>query len=119
VGRQREGRVHEGDGRVHEATGIKVDYTTARDFDAGDRTRLAAGNPPESRSSRAGRPRDLAKQGAVKDLEPRASKSYLTARYSRRGSSSAPSTGRSTALPAKANSKSVVWYRPISSRSTS
>src|SRR5947208_8227578 len=65
-------------------TGIKVNYTTARDFVPVIRTRLAAGNPPDvAIIPRPGVLSDLAKQGAVKELSKLGlSRSYLTARYS-------------------------------------
>src|SRR5438034_6107911 len=51
------------------ATGIKVNYTSARDFIPEIRTRLAAGNPPEiGILPRPGYITTLAKQGALKQL---------------------------------------------------
>src|SRR5439155_1414982 len=50
-------------------TGIKVEYTSARDFIPEVRTRLAAGNPPEiGILPRPGYITTLAKQGALKPL---------------------------------------------------
>src|SRR3954454_515464 len=50
-------------------TGIKVEYTSARDFIPEIRTRLAAGNPPEiGILPRPGYITTLAKQGAAKRL---------------------------------------------------
>jgi alpha-glucoside transport system substrate-binding protein len=96
------------------ATGIKVDYTTARDFVPVIRTRLAAGNPPEvAIIPRPGVLSDLAKQGAVKDLGSMGlSKSYLTARYSPAWIKLGTVNGKIYGVAAKANSKSVMWYRP-------
>jgi alpha-glucoside transport system substrate-binding protein len=49
------------------ATGIKVEYTSARDFIPEVRTRLAAGNPPDiGILPRPGYIGTLAKQGALK-----------------------------------------------------
>jgi alpha-glucoside transport system substrate-binding protein len=95
-------------------TGIKIDYTTARDFEPVIRTRLAAGNPPEvAIIPRPGVLGDLAKQGAVKDLGTMGiSKSYLTARYSPAWIKLGTVNGKVYGVAAKANSKSVMWYRP-------
>ena len=95
-------------------TGIKVNYTTARDFEPVIRTRLAAGNPPEiAIIPRPGVLSDLAKQGAVKDLGTMGlSRSYLTARYSPAWIKLGTVNGKIYGVAAKANSKSVMWYRP-------
>jgi ABC-type glycerol-3-phosphate transport system substrate-binding protein len=95
-------------------TGIKVTYTTARDFVPVIRTRLAAGNPPDvAIIPRPGVLSDLAKQGAVKELSKLGlSKSYMTARYGPAWISLGTVNGKLYGVAAKANSKSVVWYRP-------
>jgi alpha-glucoside transport system substrate-binding protein len=95
-------------------TGVKVDYTTARDFVPVIRTRLAAGNPPEvAIIPRPGVLSDLAKQGAVKDLGSLGlSTSYLKARYGPAWIKLGTVNGKVYGVAAKANSKSVVWYRP-------
>jgi alpha-glucoside transport system substrate-binding protein len=95
-------------------TGIKVTYTTARDFVPVIRTRLAAGNPPDvAIIPRPGVLADLAKQGAVKELSKLGlSKSYMTARYGPAWISLGTVGGKLYGVAAKANSKSVVWYRP-------
>jgi alpha-glucoside transport system substrate-binding protein len=95
-------------------TGIKVNYTTARDFVPVIRTRLAAGNPPDvAIIPRPGVLSDLAKQGAVKDLGKLGlSKSYMTARYGPAWIALGTVGGKIYGVAAKANSKSVVWYRP-------
>jgi alpha-glucoside transport system substrate-binding protein len=95
-------------------TGIKVNYTTARDFEPVIRTRLAAGNPPEiAIIPRPGVLADLAKQGAVKDLGTMGlSRSYLTARYGPAWIKLGTVNGKIYGVAAKANSKSVMWYRP-------
>ena len=95
-------------------TGIKVTYTTARDFVPVIRTRLAAGNPPDvAIIPRPGVLADLAKQGAVKELSKLGlSKSYMTARYGPAWIQLGTVGGKLYGVAAKANSKSVVWYRP-------
>jgi alpha-glucoside transport system substrate-binding protein len=95
-------------------TGITVEYTTARDFVPVIRTRLAAGNPPDvAIIPRPGVLNDLAKQGAVKDLGPMGlTKSYITARYSPAWVKLGTVNGKIYGVAAKANSKSVMWYRP-------
>jgi alpha-glucoside transport system substrate-binding protein len=97
-----------------QATGINVEYTSARDFVPVIRTRLAAGNPPDvAIIPRPGVLSDLAKQGAVKDLGTMGiSKSYLTARYSPAWIKLGTVNGKIYGVAAKANSKSVMWYRP-------
>ncbi|MDX6514213.1 MAG: alpha-glucoside transport system substrate-binding protein [Gaiellaceae bacterium] len=95
-------------------TGIKVNYTTARDFVPAIRTRLAAGNPPEvAIVPRPGVLADFARQGAVKDLGKMGlSKSYISARYGPAWIKLGTVDGKLYGVAAKANSKSVVWYRP-------
>jgi alpha-glucoside transport system substrate-binding protein len=95
-------------------TGITVEYTTARDFVPIIRTRLAAGNPPDvAIIPRPGVLNDLAKQGAVKDLGSMGlSRSYITARYSPAWVKLGTVNGKIYGVAAKANSKSVMWYRP-------
>lgn len=95
-------------------TSIKVNYTTARDFVPVIRTRLAAGNPPDvAIIPRPGVLTDLAKQGAVKDLGTMGlSRSYITARYSPAWVKLGTVNGKIYGVAAKANSKSVMWYRP-------
>ena len=97
-----------------QATGINVEYTSARDFVPVIRTRLAAGNPPDvAIIPRPGVLTDLAKQGAVKDLGTMGiSKAYLTARYSPAWIKLGTVNGKIYGVAAKANSKSVMWYRP-------
>ena len=95
-------------------TGVKVKYTTARDFEPAIRTRLAAGNPPEvAIIPRPGVLADLARQGALKDLGKLGlSNSYLSARYDAGLRQLVTFGGKVYGVPAKGNSKSVVWYRP-------
>lgn len=95
-------------------TGIKVNYTTARDFVPVIRTRLAAGNPPEvAIIPRPGVLADLARQGAVKNLATMGlSSGYIRARYSPAWVKLGTVDGKTYGVAAKANSKSVIWYRP-------
>jgi len=95
-------------------TGTKVQYTTARDFEPAIRTRLAAGNPPDiAIIPRPGVLADLARQGALKDLGKLGlSNSYLSARYDAGLRQLVTFSGKIYGVPAKGNSKSVVWYRP-------
>jgi alpha-glucoside transport system substrate-binding protein len=95
-------------------TGTKINYTTARDFAPVIRTRLAAGNPPEvAIIPRPGVLADLAKQGAVKQLSGMGiSNAYMKARYSPAWVQLGTVNGKLYGVAAKANSKSVVWYRP-------
>lgn len=95
-------------------TGVKVEYTTARDFVPVIRTRLAAGNPPEvAIIPRPGVLSDLAKQGAVKSLGSMGlTDAYMKARYGPAWIKLGTVNGKLYGVAAKANSKSVVWYRP-------
>jgi alpha-glucoside transport system substrate-binding protein len=98
------------------ASGIDVKYTTARDFEPAIQTRLTAGNPPDI--AIIPRPGDItlyAKQGAIKDLGKLGmTKAYLAAHYSKALRSLGTVGGKVVAVPAKGNSKSVVWYHPAS-----
>jgi ABC-type glycerol-3-phosphate transport system substrate-binding protein len=100
------------------ATGITVKYTTARDFEPAIQTRLTAGDPPDI--AIIPRPGDIslyAKQGAIKDLGKLGmTKAYLAAHYSKALRSLGTVGGKVVAVPAKGNSKSVVWYHPSSFR---
>jgi alpha-glucoside transport system substrate-binding protein len=95
-------------------TGVKVEYTTARDFVPVIRTRLAAGNPPEvAIIPRPGVLTDLAKQGAIKTLGSMGlTTAYMKARYGPAWIKLGTVGGKLYGVAAKANSKSVVWYRP-------
>ena len=96
-------------------TGIKVEYTTARDFAPAIRTRLAAGNPPDiAIIPRPGVLADLGEAGCVErhwraGSDERVHEARVTTPA---WSSSARFGGKLYGVPAKANSKSVVWYRP-------
>ena len=98
------------------ATGIKVNYTSARDFIPEIRTRLAAGNPPEiGILPRPGYITTLAKQGALKPLSSLGlSNAYMKGNYSAGWLKLGSSGGKLYGVPAKANSKSVIWYKPNS-----
>jgi ABC-type glycerol-3-phosphate transport system substrate-binding protein len=98
------------------ATGVQVKYTTARDFEPAIQTRLTAGDPPDI--AIIPRPGDItlyAKQGAIKDLGKLGmTKAYLATHYSKALVSLGTVGGKVVAVPAKGNSKSVVWYHPAS-----
>jgi alpha-glucoside transport system substrate-binding protein len=97
-------------------TGINVKYTSARDFIPDIRTRLAAGNPPDvAIVPRPGYLASLANEGALKPLSGLGlSSSYLKARYAPSWLGFGTVGGKLYGMPAKANSKSVVWYKPQS-----
>src|SRR2546425_7574752 len=88
-------------------TGIKVEYTSARDFIPEVRTRLAAGNPPDvGILPRPGYIGTLAKQGALKPLSSLGlSNSYMSGNYSAGWLKLGSSGGKLYGVPAKANSK--------------
>ena len=98
------------------ATGIKVEYTSARDFIPEVRTRLAAGNPPDiGILPRPGYIGTLAKQGALKSLSSLGiTNAYMKGNYSSGWLKLGSSGGKLYGVPAKANSKSVIWYKPNS-----
>jgi alpha-glucoside transport system substrate-binding protein len=98
------------------ATGIKVNYTSSRTFIEEIRTRLAAGNPPEiGILPRPGYITTLAKQGALKQLSTLGlSNAYMRGNYSAGWLKLGSSGGKLYGVPAKANSKSVIWYKPNS-----
>jgi alpha-glucoside transport system substrate-binding protein len=95
-------------------TGIDVQYTSARDFIPDIRTRLAAGNPPEiGILPRPGYIGTLAKQGVLKPLSSLGlTSTYMKSNYGPGWLSLGSSGGKLYGVPAKANSKSVIWYRP-------
>jgi alpha-glucoside transport system substrate-binding protein len=97
-------------------TGIKVEFTSARDFIPEIRTRLAAGNPPEiGILPRPGFIGTLAKQGALKQLTSLGlSNAYMKTNYSAGWLKLGSSGGKIYGVPAKASSKSVMWYKPDS-----
>ena len=97
-------------------TGIKTKYESARDFLPVIRTRLAAGNPPElAIIPRPGIVADLAKDGnliKLNDLGLDADK--IGENYSSTWTNLATVDDEVYGVVAKANSKSVVWYKPAS-----
>jgi alpha-glucoside transport system substrate-binding protein len=97
-------------------TGIKVEYTSARNFIPDIRTRLAAGNPPDiGILPRPGYISTLAKEGALKTLSSLGlSNGYMAGNYSAGWLRLGSSGGKLYGVPAKANSKSVIWYKPDS-----
>jgi alpha-glucoside transport system substrate-binding protein len=98
------------------ATGIDVKYTSARDFIPEVRTRLAAGNPPDiGILPRPGYISTLAGQGALKTLSSLGlSNAYMRGQYSAGWLKLGSTGGKLYGVPAKANSKSVIWYKPDS-----
>src|SRR5438132_7268257 len=94
-------------------TGITVEYTSARDFIPEVRTRLAAGNPPDiGILPRPGYIATLAKQGALKPLSSLGiTDAYMKGNYAAGWLKLGSSGGKLYGVPAKANSKSVIWYK--------
>jgi alpha-glucoside transport system substrate-binding protein len=97
-------------------TGIKVVYTSSRNFIPEVQTRLAAGNPPDiGILPRPGYIGTLAKGGALKTLSSLGlSNSYMAGNYAAGWLKLGSSGGKLYGVPAKANSKSVIWYKPDS-----
>jgi alpha-glucoside transport system substrate-binding protein len=97
-------------------TGIKVEYTSARNFIPEIRTRLAAGNPPDiGILPRPGYVGTLAKDNALKPLSGLGlSNAYMKQNYSAGWLKLGSAGGKLYGVPAKANSKSVIWYKPQS-----
>jgi alpha-glucoside transport system substrate-binding protein len=98
------------------STGIDVKYTSARDFIPDIRTRLAAGNPPDiGILPRPGYVATLAQQGVLKPLASLGiSNTYMKQYYGPGWLKLATVGGKLYGVPAKANSKSVIWYKPNS-----
>jgi alpha-glucoside transport system substrate-binding protein len=96
------------------ATGINITYTAGRDFITDITARLAAGNPPDiAIVPRPGYLASLAKQGVLKDLSQMGfTPAYLAARYGPAWIGYGTVGGKLYGVPAKANSKSWIWYRP-------
>lgn len=97
-------------------SGIEVKFTSARDFIPEVRTRLAAGNPPDvGILPRPGYIGTLAKQGALKTLSSLGlTQAYMKQNYASGWLKLGSSGGRLYGVPAKGNSKSVIWYKPNS-----
>jgi alpha-glucoside transport system substrate-binding protein len=95
-------------------TGIKTKYETARDFLPVIRSRLAAGNPPMvAIIPRPGIVQDLANEGSLISLEDLGlDPDQINQNYSEAWTNLTTVDGTTYGIVAKANSKSVVWYRP-------
>jgi alpha-glucoside transport system substrate-binding protein len=95
-------------------TGIKTKYETARDFLPVIRSRLAAGNPPMvAIIPRPGIVQDLANEGSLISLEDLGlDPGAINENYSEAWTNLTTVDGTVYGIVAKANSKSVVWYRP-------
>ena len=95
-------------------TGIKTKYESARDFLPVVRSRLAAGNPPMvAIIPRPGIVADLAKEGSLISLDDLGlDADAINENYGEAWTSLATVDGTTYGVVAKANSKSVVWYRP-------
>jgi alpha-glucoside transport system substrate-binding protein len=99
-------------------TGIKTKYESARDFLPVIRSRIAAGNPPMvAIIPRPGIVTDLATEGSLISLEDLGlDPDTINANYSTAWTDLTTVDGTVYGVVAKANSKSVVWYRPDDSK---
>jgi alpha-glucoside transport system substrate-binding protein len=97
-------------------SGVKTKYETARDFLPVIRTRLAAGNPPMvAIVPRPGIVTDLANAGDLQTLDDLGLDSEeVNQNYSKAWTDLTTIDEEVYGFVAKANSKSVVWYRPDS-----
>ncbi len=95
-------------------TGIKTKYESARDFLPVIRSRIAAGNPPMvAIIPRPGIVTDLANEGSLISLEDLGlDPDKLNENYSKAWTDLTTVDGTVYGVVAKANSKSVIWYRP-------
>jgi alpha-glucoside transport system substrate-binding protein len=95
-------------------TGIEVKYTHGLNFISDIDGRLAAGDPPDiAMIPRPGYLATLARAGALKPLAPMGfTPSYMTSRYGSSWIDFGRVGGKLYGLPGKANSKSLIWYRP-------
>ncbi|HEV8687934.1 MAG TPA: extracellular solute-binding protein [Gaiellaceae bacterium] len=95
-------------------TGIKTKYESARDFLPVIRSRIAAGNPPMvAIIPRPGIVTDLANEGSLISLEDLGlDPDKINANYSKAWTDLTTVDGTAYGVVAKANSKSVIWYRP-------
>jgi alpha-glucoside transport system substrate-binding protein len=93
---------------------IKIKYTSGRDFTTDIGARLAAGNPPDiAIVPRPGYLSSLARKGVLKQLAPMGmTPAYMKARYGSSWIGFGTVGGKLYGVPTKANSKSVIWYRP-------
>ena len=97
-------------------TGIKTKYEAARDFLPVIRTRLAAGNPPMvAIIPRPGFVDELARDDALISLEDLGlDPDKINENYSDTWTDLATFDDTAYGVVAKANSKSVIWYKPNS-----
>jgi alpha-glucoside transport system substrate-binding protein len=97
-------------------TGINVKYTSGRDFITDITARLAAGNPPDiAIVPRPGYLASLVHEKVLKPLAPMGfTPAYMRARYGSSWLGFGTVGGKLYGVPAKANSKSVIWYKPQS-----
>jgi len=97
-------------------TGIKTKYESIRDFLPFIRTRLASGNPPEvGIIPRPGVVAELARDESLIALEDLGlDPEEINSNYSDTWTSLATVDDKVYGVVAKANSKSVVWYKPNS-----
>lgn len=97
-----------------EETGIQTKYESARDFLPVIRSRLAAGNPPMvAIIPRPGIVQDLANEGSLVSLEDLGlDPDTINENYSEAWTNLTTVDDTVYGVVAKANSKSVVWYRP-------
>jgi alpha-glucoside transport system substrate-binding protein len=97
-------------------TGIKTKYEAARDFLPVIRTRLAAGNPPMvAIIPRPGFVDELARDDALISLEDLGlDPDKINENYSSTWTDLATFDDTAYGVVAKANSKSVIWYKPNS-----
>jgi alpha-glucoside transport system substrate-binding protein len=95
-------------------TKIKTKYESARDFLPVIRSRIAAGNPPMvAIIPRPGIVTDLANEGSLISLEDLGlDPDKINANYSKAWTDLTTVDGTVYGIVAKANSKSVIWYRP-------
>jgi alpha-glucoside transport system substrate-binding protein len=99
-----------------ENTGIETKYESARDFLPVIRTRLAAGNPPDvAIIPRPGVVAELARDDSLIPLEDMGlDPEKINENYSDTWTSLATVDDTLYGVVAKANSKSVIWYKPTS-----
>ncbi len=97
-------------------TNIKTKYETARDFLPVIRTRLAAGNPPMvAIVPRPGIVADLARDGSLITFEELGlDAEQINQNYAKAWTDLTTIEGETYGVVAKANSKSVIWYKPNS-----
>jgi alpha-glucoside transport system substrate-binding protein len=97
-------------------TGIETKYESVRDFLPVIRTRLAAGNPPEvGIIPRPGVVAELARDESLIPLEDLGlDPDAINENYSETWTSLATVDDTVYGVVAKANSKSVIWYKPTS-----